>query len=133
MTSLVIDTSALIDYLFQAERAEELNDLIEAPETDLHVPHLCDLEFVAGLKKELARGTLALDDALLTLADYGELALQRHGHEALMLRSLELRENFTPCDAAFVALAERIDAPLLTLDRHLARAVRAHTRVAVLP
>ena len=133
MTSLVVDTSALLDYLFQAESAEILNDLIEAPETELHVPHLCDIEFLAGLRKELARRTLSMGDAILTLVDYADLALQKHGHESLMLRILELRENLGPYDASFVALAERLGVPLVTLDQRQARAARTHTNVEVLP
>lgn len=133
MTTLVVDTSALLDYLFQAEGAEALNGLIEAQDADVHVPHVCDIEFTAGLRKELARRTLSMGDAALALIDYTDLALRKHGHEALMLRILELRENFSSYDAAFVALAERLDAPLVTRDRRLARAVRAHTTVEVLP
>ena len=133
MSLIVADTSAIVDYLFRAEGAEALDEIMDAPENELHVPEVCDIEFVSALRKEIRVGTLALDEALLILVDYHDLALRRHGHEQLLLRVLELRDNLSAYEAAFVAVAERLDAPLLTLDRHLARAVRAHTNVHVLP
>ena len=57
----------------------------------------------------------------------------RHGHEALLPRVLELRSNFGAYDACYVVLAERLGAELLTADERLARAVRAHTAIGVLP
>ena len=52
-----------------------------------------------------------------------------HGHRSLLPRSFGLFENFTPYDASYVALAERLGSPLPTLDRRLARAVSEHTQV----
>jgi predicted nucleic acid-binding protein len=57
----------------------------------------------------------------------------RHGHQSLLTRVLELRENFTAYDAAYVALAEQLRANLLTADEPLARAVRLLTAITVLP
>lgn len=57
----------------------------------------------------------------------------RHGHQQLVPRIIELRDNFSAYDAAYVALAERLGGSLLTLDERLARAARAHTSIDVLP
>jgi predicted nucleic acid-binding protein len=46
--------------------------------------------------------------------------LQRHPHDWLLPRVWELRHNLTACDAIYAALAEALDAPLLTRDRRLA-------------
>jgi predicted nucleic acid-binding protein len=46
---------------------------------------------------------------------------------------LELRSNFSTYDACYVALAEALGAEVLTADERLARAVRAHTAVGVVP
>jgi predicted nucleic acid-binding protein len=59
------------------------------------------------------------------------VALTRHGHQALLPRSLALRENFTTYDATYVVLAERLSASLLTADRRLVKAVEAHTTLVL--
>ena len=61
------------------------------------------------------------------------LPLTRHGHQALLPRILELRANFTAYDACYVALAERLDGDLLTVDVRLATAVREHTDISAVP
>ena len=55
--------------------------------------------------------------------------LQRYSHEPLLPRIWELRENLTAYDAAYVALAEALDAPLLTGDERIARASGVRARV----
>lgn len=74
---------------------------------------------------------LGVERAEEALADYLELPLTRHGHQALLARALALRENFTTYEATHVVLAERLSASLLTADRRLARAVEAHTNLAL--
>lgn len=74
----------------------------------------------------LRRATLAgeLDEALAILAhsDLAALPVDLYPYEAVAGRAWELRRNLTIYDAAYVALAEALDAPLITLDRRLARA-----------
>jgi predicted nucleic acid-binding protein len=65
--------------------------------------------------------------------DHLDLPLTRHGHRSLLGRILDLATNFSVYDATYVALAEQLDAGLLTADVALARATRTHTRLAVLP
>jgi predicted nucleic acid-binding protein len=50
----------------------------------------------------------------------------RHGHQALLVRVLELRSNFSAYDAVYVALAEQLKGVLLTADDALARVVGGH-------
>lgn len=64
------------------------------------------------------------DRAEVVLGDYLALRLRRHGHRMLAPRVFELRDNFTPYDAAYVALAERLGATLVTCDLRLTRAAR---------
>jgi predicted nucleic acid-binding protein len=58
----------------------------------------------------------------MALADLADLPLNRYPHEFLLPRVWDLRQNFTAYDAVSVALAETLDAPLLTCDRRLAAA-----------
>lgn len=87
----------------------------------LAAPALIDLE-VASVWRGLARGG-QLDPRRvgLALADLRELPVQRFEHTRFLVRCWELRDNLTIYDAAYVALAEALDVPLLTGDRRLAR------------
>jgi len=87
---------------------------------------------VAAALRRLSRsGVLTEDRRDEALTDFVDLPLTRHGHVPLLTRVLALGENFSAYDAAYVALAERLEAVLLTADDRLAQAVAAHTSVAV--
>lgn len=90
------------------------------------MPSLCDLEVVSALRRLLRRRAVTIRDAAEALVTYLSFPLVRHDHVALLPRVLELRDNFTAYDAAYVVLAEQLEAPLLTADERLARAVRRH-------
>jgi predicted nucleic acid-binding protein len=100
---------------------------------DLHVPALCDVEVVAGLRRALLAGALSPRRAEEAVGDYLDLPLTRHGHQRLLDRILGLRANFSAYDSTYVALAEQLDGELCTSGERLARAVRTHTRIAVVP
>ena len=130
MIVVVADASALLDYLLGSSvRAAAI---VTAPDSDLHIPSLCDVEIVAALRRALHRRLLSPLRAEQALRDHLDLPLMRHGHEALVERMLELRGNFTAYDAAYAALAEALGAGLLTTDAPFARAVRSHLAVPVL-
>lgn len=105
--------------------------MITARDVDLHVPALCDVEMASILRRALLSKTMTEDRALLAAAQYLALPLARHGHTALLVRMLAMRENFSAYDAAYVALAERLHGELLTADDRMARAVRSHAAVPV--
>lgn len=128
---IVVDASALIEYLLRTQGAKPIGVIVTDPEADLHVPALCDIEVAAALRGLLLGGTMTVQRAGEALEDYLDLPLTRHGHTWHLPRVLELRENMSAYDAAYVALAERLGAPFLTADRRLARAVSEHTAVAL--
>ena len=66
------------------------------------------------------------------LRDFLDLPIERYAHSLLLPRTWELRDNFSTYDGVYVALAEGLEAPLLTSDKRLAKAVRKHTDVEVL-
>lgn len=101
--------------------------MVSDPGVDLHVPALCDVEVAAAFRNLWLRGSLSLERRAEALRDYRDLPLIRHGHLGLLPRILELAANFSAYDAAYVALAERLEAELLTADDRLERAVRTHT------
>lgn len=74
------------------------------------------------LRREVLAGTIGRDVAALAHADLLDLRVLTFGFEILAARVWALHPTVTAYDAAYVALAERLDVPLLTLDRRLARA-----------
>lgn len=132
MRRVVVDASALTEYLLRTERGIALETVFAAGDLDLHAPALCDVEVMAVLRRGLLGGFLGPHRALQAIEDLRDLPLARHGHQLLLERILLLRENFSAYDAAYVALAERLEAELLTDDRRLARAVSRHSSVNVL-
>lgn len=88
----------------------------------LIAPHLIDLEVAAVWRRQVATGQMPARRAQLAINDLIDLPMQRAPHDALLPRCWELRENVTIYDAAYVALAEVIDATLVTADERLSRA-----------
>ncbi len=130
---MVADASALVDFVLQTERFDNVGGVIQASDADLHVPALCDVEAVAALRRALLVGALSESRANEALQDYQGLPLTHHDHQALLERMLELRNNFSTYDAVYVSLAERLGAALLTSDERLAQAARTHLSLPVLP
>lgn len=125
MTPLVVDASALVEYLFRTPRGTTLAPLIEKRGTDLHVPALADVEFASAVVRLLVRRIVTIDRATEALGDLADLPLTRHGHLSLLPRILSLRGNFSVYDGVYVALAESLAADLITADDKLIGAVGA--------
>lgn len=121
---IVVDASAVVARLLRTAFVDAI-DL----EQDLHAPELCDLEIASALRHGARAGELSLERAAEALSDYVALPLTLHGHRPLLARCFALLDNFSPYDASYVALAEQLRAPLLTLDGRFARAVAHHTSV----
>ncbi len=128
----MVDASALAEYLLRTPRGERFEARLFASDADLHIPALCDVEVAAVLRRYLLAGRLSAHRAAEALKDYLDLPLTRHGHQLLLSRILALRDNFSPYDACYVALAEHLGAALFTADEALTRAARAQLGLPVL-
>jgi predicted nucleic acid-binding protein len=131
----VVDASVVVTVLADAEHAPWAQDQLSAGGSDrsLWVPHLIDAEVGQALRREVAAGRMGPDSAGGALLDLARMPLRRIDHVGLLRRAWELRHNVSFYDGLYVALAEFLQAPLLTLDRRLvARAARDSTRVTVL-
>jgi predicted nucleic acid-binding protein len=132
---LVIDASAATELLLARPAAEAVAGHISERGLDLHAPHLIDVEIVSAVRRLVASGDARVERGEEAIADLLDLPMARYPHDILLPRIWELRENFSPYDAAYLALAEALSnegVPLLTTDARLARAVRAHTEISVL-
>lgn len=106
--------------------------VVEDPAADLHVPAVCDVEVTSALRRLVLGRRVSPRRAQDALAAYLDLPVLRHAHEPLLLRVLQLRDNFGAYDATYVALAELLGARLMTADQGLARAARSQTQLIVL-
>lgn len=89
---------------------------------DLHAPSLLDIEVVSALRGLTRAGHLSGTRAQDALTDFDDLPVQRWpAADALRRRAFQLRDNPSSYDAAYVALAEALECPLLTRDARLAR------------
>jgi predicted nucleic acid-binding protein len=129
---IVVDASVLLEVLLRASRADYLGERLLARGEALHAPHLIDLEVTQVLRRASAAGSMSQQRAREALEDLAAFRLMRHAHLPYLDRIWELRHNATAYDAAYLALAEALDAPLLTCDRALARAPGHHARVELI-
>jgi predicted nucleic acid-binding protein len=128
---IVLDASAIVELLLATRRGGAIAARLADPTLSLHVPHLADVEVVQALRRYVRDGELDAASARSAIEDLGALDLERHPHEPLLDRVWALRQNLTAYDAAYVALAEALDAILLTCDGRLARAPGVGRRVEV--
>ncbi len=128
----VVDASAVLEVLLNSSAAPRVADrLLRASET-LHAPHLIDLEVAQVLRRYAAAGELDARRGSEALENLAALPLARYSHEPFLPRIWELRHNVTAYDAAYIALAEALDAPLVTLDAALASSRNHHAVVELL-
>jgi predicted nucleic acid-binding protein len=128
---LVVDASVLVVALADdGEDGDRARQRLRGEE--LAVPELIDLEVASVLRRQTAAGHLDDRRARLCLSDLSDLALHRARHLPLLARCWELRDNVTAYDASYVALAELMEATLLTADERLARAAGPRCAIELL-
>jgi len=129
---IVVDTSAVIGVLAGQPQVARLVDRV-VNDGDLHAPHLIDVEFQHALRRLVVAGAISDDRAADARMDFADLTIVRYPHVSLADRMWELRHNVTAYDAAFLALAEALGAPLVSCDARLARAPGHAASVEVFP
>ena len=127
---IVVDTSAIMAALAGRPHIPELTELL-ARDADLHAPHLIDVEFLHALRRLVLTGQLSGDRADDARTDFADMSIIRYPHVPLADRIWALRDNVSAYDAAFVALAEVLDVPLITCDKHMARGTAHRAQVEV--
>lgn len=115
----VVGASSVAAYLLGQGSEAERGGLVD----DAHAPALVDVEVTQTLRGLLRASKIDLATAQRGREELGELTLRRHTDSALLPRAWELRDRCTTYDALYVALAEALDAPLVTRDARLARGV----------
>jgi predicted nucleic acid-binding protein len=119
---IVVDASALLEALLRTPAAKAVERFLFAPRQTLHAPHLLDVEIAQVIRRYAANGEIDGERGRAALVDLADFPLRRYAHDFLLPRVWDLQNNLTAYDAVYVALAEALEAPLITRDRRLAKA-----------
>jgi len=128
---LVVDASALFEVVADAPRSEVVRARLAA-DPDQAAPHLVDAEVCSVIQAQHRRGHLDGTAARQAVDDLRAWPGQRWSHRPLLARAWELRANLRTYDAFYVALAEALDATLLTLDARMAAAPGVRCAIEVI-
>jgi len=128
---LIVDASCLYEVVVDAERAEQVRERL-ARDPDHAAPHLVDGEVLSIVRRDHLLGRLDATAAHQAIEDLRDWPGERFGHRGLLERAWELRSTVRAWDALYVALAEALDATLLTLDARLGRADGPSCQIDVL-
>jgi predicted nucleic acid-binding protein len=127
---LVVDASGVVDVVLDiAPHSRLVGETLLEHSGDLHAPHLLDAEVGQVIRRYLLRRELRLDRAQEALEILEGLAIVRHEHGWFLARALDMRRNLSVYDALYVALAETLEAPLLTRDAGIARSAARYVEV----
>jgi predicted nucleic acid-binding protein len=126
---IVVDASAILELLLRTPAAAAVERRLLGGRETLHAPHLLDVEVAHVLRRYAFAGDMSAEQGREALDDLENLSLRRYPHGVLLPRMWELRAKLTAYDAVYIALAEALDAPLLTRDRRLAGAAGHRAKV----
>ena len=131
----MLDASAAVDTLLNFEpNARRVRERIRRedsgdPRESLHVPHLFEVEVLHVLRRLTLGGQISQSRGLRAVRLLSTMRLTRYSYGPFIERIWELRENGSAYDAAYVALAEALDAPMITTDARLAQAPGHSARI----
>lgn len=126
---IVVDASAMLEVLLRTPAARAVEKRLFESSQTLHAPHLLDVEVAQVIRRYAANREIDAERGRTALVDLADFPLHRYPHDFLLPRVWDLRNNLTAYDAMYVALAEVLDAPLLTRDKRLATAPGHHARI----
>ena len=129
---IVLDASAVIEWLLKTDAGSRIDRRIFARSEPLHAPHLLDVEVAQVLRRYVRDKKLTERRGGEALTDFSDMPVNRYPHDFLLPRVWELRSTLSAYDAVYVALAEALDATLLTCDRKIASASGHHASVEVI-
>ena len=129
---IVTDASVILDLLLNTPAAGRIKSRMFGSDETLHAPALLDLEIAQVLRRYASRREISAERGRSALAVLERFPITRYPHEPLLPRIWELRANLTAYDAAYIALAEGLDATFLTRDARVANAPTHRATIEVL-
>jgi predicted nucleic acid-binding protein len=119
---IVLAASAAVDWLLQTPAGQHIEKRLYSRNETLHAPHLIDLEVTQVLRRLAFEGVVSVHRADQAVRDLQDLRMTRYPHLVLLPRIWQLRHNFSAYDAAYLVLAEKLGAAIVTRDARLASA-----------
>jgi predicted nucleic acid-binding protein len=126
---IVADASAVVEVLLAMPRAGSVRAALAA-HPELHVPEHFNVEAISALRRYAIRGELQQPRAAQALAALRDLRTIGYPVIELADEIWDLRDTLTAYDAAYLALARRLDVGLVTLDAGLAAVAAQEGRLA---
>ncbi|QAY59952.1 PIN domain-containing protein [Microbacterium protaetiae] len=130
---IVLDASAAVEWLLGRSGARFVAERIADPDVSIHAPAPIGVEVVSALRGLTLRHHMSADRGAAAIADLAAAGVDLHDPTPLLPRAWQLRANLSAYDAVYVALAEVLDATLLTTDARIARAPGIAAEVVVVP
>ncbi len=128
---IVLDASAVVDWLLQTPAGKQIDERIYSQRESLHAPHLLDVEATQVVRRLAREHQVPAARAEEAIFDLQNLRIARYPHFMFLDRMWHLRHNLTAYDAIYIALAERLNATLLTRDARLRLASGHSARIEV--
>jgi predicted nucleic acid-binding protein len=130
---IVIDASAIVDYLLEFEPQASWAAEHMAGAASLHAPHAVDVEVLSTFRRRVLGSQLSGARARLALDDFHALPIRRYPQKPFLDRAWELHNNLRVPDALYVALSEALEAPLVTTDQRLVGAPGLRAEIIAFP
>jgi predicted nucleic acid-binding protein len=127
----VVDASAMVELLLGTPTGESCRERLLRDGEDLCAPHLLDVEVAQVLRRYASMREITPDRGAEALADLAAMSVMRYPHGPLLERAWDLRDSASVYDAVYLALAEALDAPLVTCDARISHARGHRARVEV--
>lgn len=128
----MIDASAVLELLLCTENGIKVQERVLDSGVSLHAPHLIDVEVSQTLRRLVSLKEITAARGKQALEDHVALNIKRAEHRDMLERIWSLRDSVTAYDAAYVALAEILDCPLITCDARLARSHGHKARIELI-
>ena len=128
----MLDASAAVEWLLVRAGAPSVADHLRDPDVQVHAPSLLGVEVTAALRGLVLGGHASPERATLALSDLASADIAQHDPSPLLPRAWELRGDLTPYDAVYVAIAEVLEASLVTADARIAGAPGLRARIDVI-
>jgi predicted nucleic acid-binding protein len=116
---IVVDASAVVEVLLRLEKSNVLIERLLGSDEKLCAPELLDVEVAQVIRRYWRSGDVTAARGTAAINDLTDLPIERFAHAPLLDRIWQLRSNATAYDAAYIALAEATDSPLVTCDKAL--------------
>lgn len=123
---IVIDASAVVELTCCSQMGRDIDKALSGQDASLHSPTFLDIEVLNALRNLRRGGGIDEEGQNKAVKTLNSLRRKRHDFSDLAGRILSLQHDLTAYDAAYVALALKLNASLLTLDQGQLQVAQRH-------